>query len=236
MWGAGTKILYTIFAARWSGGGSCPGRPARPRLIVFMRYPEAGRVKTRLMPALGPEGAAAVHEAMACHTLAWAEDLERRLGAHVEIRFDGGSIEAMAARFGRGRDYVAQPSGDLGERLARAAADAFDAGDRPVVLVGTDCPGITAEIAHRAFEALKHQTVVLGPARDGGYYLIGLARPLPSLFEGVNWGTEQVLAQTRRRSEAAGLSPVLLPELDDVDRPEDLAVWERIAGQKTPCA
>lgn len=195
---------------------------ATEHLVVFTRWPEAGRAKTRLVAALGPDGAARLQERMTRHTLARAAGFARRRGAELIVRFAGGDAARMAAAYGRLHRYLPQGAGDLGQRLARAFEAAFAAGARRVVLVGTDCPELAAVHLRSAFDALVDSDVVLGPAEDGGYYLVGLARPCSSLFEDVPWGTAQVLGVTLRRATAAGRSVTRLVVLRDVDRPEDL--------------
>ena len=197
------------------------------RLIIFTRYPEPGRTKTRLIPALGPEGAARVHREMTRHTLRWAEEVARPVSRSLEVRFEGGSRGLMQQCFGAHFDYHPQADGDLGQRLAAAFADAFQSGVRRTVIVGTDCPGITPRLVETALARLREHDLVLGPATDGGYYLIGLTREIPPLFARIPWGTSAVLSETLRVAENLQLSTSLLEPLDDVDRPEDIEVWNR---------
>jgi uncharacterized protein len=197
------------------------------RLIVFTRFPRTGQVKSRLIPALGAAGAAAVHTALTRHTLAWVAELAAADAIEIEVRFDGGDAGGMRALFGDW-NYIEQGPGDLGDRLARAVGAAFDAGRQRVVLVGTDCPGLTAELAASARDALDRHDLVLGPATDGGYYLVGLRRPDLDLFSGIGWGGDRVLADTLAAADRLGLNHALLPHLPDVDRPEDLVHWRRI--------
>jgi rSAM/selenodomain-associated transferase 2/rSAM/selenodomain-associated transferase 1 len=128
--------------------------------------------------------------------------------------------------------YLPQASGDLGRRMASAFADAFRSGPELAVLVGTDVPDLTAPILYHAFRQLQDRELVLGPAEDGGYYLIGLARSVferaaPRLFSGIGWGTGAVLDQTLAAAEELALSWSLTDRLADVDRPEDVGLWER---------
>jgi glycosyltransferase A (GT-A) superfamily protein (DUF2064 family) len=111
---------------------------------------------------------------------------------------------------------VDQGDGDLGARLARAAAEP------PVLLLGADVPDVSPALLQAAAAALADHPLVIGPAEDGGYWLLGLAEPMPQLFGGVAWGTDTVFAETRARAPVA---PALLPMLADLDRPEDLARW-----------
>jgi len=193
------------------------------RLIVFTRLPVPGRVKTRLIPALGPEGAATLHRAMTQHTLRWVRELQRLGGVAVEVHFTGGDKLCMLAEFGADLDYRLQPEGDLGRRLTAAFNDISE----PTVVIGTDCPDLGAREVLQAFDMLAANGVVLGPADDGGYYLIGLNRAAPPLFERIGWGTSTVLAETQSAAAANGFSMALLRTLSDVDRPEDLSIWQR---------
>ena len=120
-----------------------------------------------------------------------------------------------------------QADGGLGRRMERAFANAFDEGEKRVVLIGTDCPDVSPGILQQAFDALLVNDVVLGPALDGGYYLVGLRKPAPVLFSGLEWGTSRVLRDTVAIADGAGLSVHLLDPLPDVDRPEDLCAWDR---------
>ncbi len=199
------------------------------RLILFARYPVAGRVKTRLIPALGAEGAAALHRRLVLRTLRTAEVAARRAGSELEIRFDGGSEAAMAHWLGDGWVCRRQGDGDLGQRMASAFEDSFKEGSTATAVIGSDCPGLTPELLSGAFDALSQNSAVLGPATDGGYYLLGLTRFVPELFHGLTWGTDSVLADSLGILERAGIKPGLLDPLDDLDRPGDLPAWRRIA-------
>ncbi len=195
----------------------------RNRLVIFTRYPEAGRVKTRLIPALGEQGAADLHCRMTRRTLAAANELAQHGLASVEVWYSGGGPRRIKELFGNELKMVPQlEDGDLGDRMHDAFQRCFAEGAEKVVLVGTDCPGLSGRIMLRAFDELNQAPVVLGPARDGGYYLIGLTGIPPKLFEGIPWGTEQVLPLTLDLAKRLELPVTLLIPLDDVDRPEDL--------------
>ena len=206
-------------------------------LVIFTRYPEPGITKTRLIPVLGPEGSAAVQRQMTEHLLGNVNRLVRTRPLAVEIRFAGGDARLMENWLGSDFLYAAQGDGELDKRMTAALTAAFDAGAKVAVIIGTDIPGITAEIIGRAFDALRQKDAVFGPAADGGYYLVGLrkevfGRALPTLFSGLPWGTNRVMALSLERAAELTLSVALLDTLEDVDRPEDLAVWERFAGPR----
>jgi hypothetical protein len=199
----------------------------RRQLIIFTRYPAPGKTKTRLIPSLGPAGAAEVQRRMTEHVVrrAWEFSLER--SAFIEIRYEGGGKHLMERWLGRRFTYRRQGAGDIGARMARVFQESFAGGAERIVLIGADCPGVTVGILHDAFNALDVNDVVLGPAHDGGYYLIGLRRPIDELFMRVPWGGRQVRERTMQIAGNLGCSIGVLKALDDVDNPEDLPVWER---------
>ena len=201
------------------------------RLIIFTRYPRVGETKTRLIPALGAERAAELQRRMTEHTLCQARAFGGESGAQVEVRYTSGVRREMQQWLGRGVWLRTQGAGDLGVRLARSFRAAFDEGCLRVVTIGTDCPGIRPGILSQAFTALGNGEIVLGPARDGGYYLVGLSRMRQGLFDAIPWGTAEVAAVTRNRAAQQGVDVVELAELADVDVPEDLNVWEALGAE-----
>jgi uncharacterized protein len=200
------------------------------RLILFTRYPTPGTAKTRLIPALGAEGAAALQRQMTEHTSRQVRKLLALRSLSIEIHFTGDKA-AIQTWLGTDWDYQPQTEGDLGDRLIHAFRSAFDQGMERVVVIGTDCPGLDAYGIEQAFQALEQQDLVLGDALDGGYYLIGLRRLHPDLFISINWSTNVVRAQTVAIAERLGLSIAHLPLLADVDYPEDLPVWEALQNR-----
>jgi uncharacterized protein len=188
-----------------------------PLLIIFTRYPIPGQAKTRLIPALGPDGAADLQRRMTRQTI----DTAQQTAHPIQIQFCGGTIAQMSTWLGD-HDYQPQGEGDLGDRMDRAFDQGFKSGHDRVVIIGTDCPGIDRTILNQAFTALESQDLVLGPAADGGYYLIGLRRRIPELFSAIAWSTETVRAKTLEIAMALNLTYALLPERSDIDRPEDL--------------
>ena len=202
------------------------------QLILFTRYPEAGMTKTRLIPVLGPEGAADLQRRMTVHAMARATALARIRKTAIEVRFEGGTAAQMRTWLGDAHRYSPQGKGDIGARMCRALAAAFTGGAARAVLIGCDIPGITADILDAAFDHLRSADLVLGPASDGGYYLIGIrqaawAEAADVLFTAIPWGSSQVLAATREKIDARGLQAALLETLADIDRPEDLVLWKQ---------
>lgn len=198
----------------------------RDTLIVFTRFPRPGRAKTRLIPTLGAEGAAQLQREMTEHVLAKIWPLLRERDIALQVRFDGDSEADMRRWLGNAPRFLPQGDGDLGARMNRAATQAFATGARAVVIIGADCPELDAATVARAFDSLKLNRVVFGPAKDGGYYLVGLRGPLPSLFQGVTWGANSVLAASLAKARDAGIDPSLLAELSDIDEPADLPIWQ----------
>jgi hypothetical protein len=191
-------------------------------LALFARWPEPGRVKTRLSPALPAALACDLYRALLADALA----------AAAASPADARSLHWAEAPAGHAADPAPggfevrdQRGADLGERLEHATSELLGAPGARVLVIGADCPDLDAARIAAGFAALKRTELVLGPARDGGYYLIGLARPASALFRGVDWGTSRVLAQTRERARALELSVTELEPLDDLDTPADLARW-----------
>ena len=197
-------------------------RQTQEQLIVFTRYPEPGTTKTRLAKSLGDQGAADTQRKLAGHTLVQIRQFMRHNSAAIVIYYDGGCLEKMQQWLGNDFSYRRQSDTNLGQRLKEALAAAFSGGVERVVIIGTDCPGLRTVHLNHAFAALHHSNIVLGPATDGGYYLIGLNRCEKSLFRNIPWGTGTVLQTTLLRAAQKGLSVKLLETLSDVDRPEDL--------------
>ena len=191
------------------------------RLILFGRYPVPGQTKTRLIPALGPAGAAELQRRLFEKTLRAARKAALKWGASLEVRFDGGSEEKMRRWLGPGLVYSGQGPGDLGKRMEVALLDAFQKGNGKTVLFGTDIPGLRARHLGEALEALVEKDLVLGPTEDGGYWLVGLKRPA-DIFHNIVWGTGDVFDRTVARAEVQGLSVHLLEPLMDIDTAEDL--------------
>lgn len=200
--------------------------PGAALLIQFARAPEAGAVKTRMVPYLSPRQACDLH----CELVSWTA---RRLTAaglgtvELAVAGDTGDDLFRECRASGVSAIVEQHEGDLGERMYRAILGGLARHDR-VILVGSDCPWIDRAYLQSALAALETAPLVLGPALDGGYVLIGARQIRPELFSRISWGTEVVLAQTRMRLEELGWRWRELPALRDVDRPEDLHAWRAL--------
>lgn len=191
-------------------------------LIVFTRLPQPGKAKTRLMPALGAEGAADLQRRMTLQTVgrSWAACVALP-DTRLIIAHEGGTAHEMRGWLGP-LCFQKQAQGDLGARLIHAMRMAHAQGAQKMVIIGTDCPSLTEEHLLAAFAVLDESDVVLGPAHDGGYYLIGMREPQPSLFEAIPWSTSEVFAITQQRASEAGLGLSTLPPLADVDEPADV--------------
>ena len=220
------------------------------RLLLFLRYPQVGRTKTRLIPALGAAGAAELQRQM-------AEYLLRRLqhrNWQLQVHFTGASLAQMRECFGSELTYRPQLGLGLGDRIQSGFQQSFQEGqkqgalptDNKVIAIGADCPDLSVHHVQLAFDELQHHDSVVGPASDGGYYLIGLRQSaaglsptkslapislpisLAPIFEGIDWSTPLVFEQTMAKIHQLGLSVATLETLSDVDRPEDLILWERL--------
>ncbi len=191
-------------------------------IFLFLRFPEAGQAKTRLIPELGAQGAADLYRKMAEQVAGVVKDLDRPGLLKVAYYDPADKGREIREWLGNGFHLVAQPGGDLGRRLEDAFVGGFRKGARRIVAIGTDCVEITGEIILEAFEALHEADAAIGPALDGGYYLMGLNRPCHSAFRGIPWSTDKTLRETLARLRGCGLNVRLLPPLMDIDTPEDL--------------
>lgn len=196
------------------------------RLLLFVKSPQAGQVKTRLGASIGLAEAADAYRRLTHAVL-------RSLPPEVPLRVcfapdeAGPAIEAwLRPALLSPASFHPQGGGDLGERLARAFTAARAAGAERIVVIGSDCIDLSPALLREAFDRLATADAVLGPSTDGGYYLLGLRQNAPSLFRGIAWSTEQVLAQTLAGLDELGWSHSLLPTLTDVDT---LAEWQAVA-------
>lgn len=188
-------------------------------LAILAKAPLPGRAKTRLIPALGAEGACRLHARLLRHAVATAlaATSPARITLWTALEHDHPLFRELAER--HGITLRAQPEGDLGARMHQALA----AMDAPGLVIGSDCPALTPALLRRCAAALMDADGVCVPVEDGGYALIGVRRAEPGLFRGVDWGTDRVMAQTRERAAALDWRLACPARLWDVDRPEDLA-------------
>jgi rSAM/selenodomain-associated transferase 1 len=190
-------------------------------VIVFAKAPVAGHAKTRLIPALGAQGAAALAERLMHAALAQA--VQAQLGpVELCVAPDRTHAAFTDAAQRHGVAITEQGDGDLGQRMSRAFERVLRTQPQ-ALLIGTDAPSLDAAYLRAAAQALHDADTVFGPAADGGYTLVGLKRPAPELFLQMRWSHDQVMAHTRARLAQAGLRHVELPVLHDVDEPADLA-------------
>jgi len=192
-----------------------------PSALIFAKFPEVGAVKTRMVPPLTLAQAAELHRAS---LLAVCEIVNQVGFAAVNVVVTPDErVDDMREIIGdAAAECRPQGEGDLGRRLVRAVDWAFSEGAGRVLVFGADSPTLPLSYIRRAVSMLDHHDAVLGPCGDGGYYLLGMNRPLAKLFDGIDWGGPQVTAQTRRRAADAGLDLALLPQWYDLDRFEDL--------------
>jgi rSAM/selenodomain-associated transferase 1 len=209
--------------------------PARCRVVVLAKEPEPGRVKTRLCPPLLPNTAAECHEAFVVDTLSRVRRAAPEAEAVLAVSPAGvGSQRLREIALARGWRCVEQVSGDLGCRMEALLSEGVKSACR-VLLLGADTPDLPVKIVHDACAALRTSPVVLGPATDGGYYLVGCRDRVPPIFgPEMEWGTSRVWGQTlaRLRESDSGGQPVILPHWSDVDDwPGLLALAARIERQ-----
>lgn len=205
-------------------------------VLVFTKAPQPGVSKTRLIPVLGATKAAAAHEMLALRTLGVMAELGVAQETY-QITLWGAvahpSLDLWANQFAL--PLRVQAAGDLGAKMQHGLASALNDGADQAVLIGSDCPVMTAEYVRQAHVALQSSDLVLGPAEDGGYVLIGCKQVHAQLFTNIAWGGDEVLAQTLDKAEQLKLSVTLLETLWDVDRPEDWARFQRLQTSQRGC-
>lgn len=191
-------------------------------LIIFGKNPETGKVKTRLAATIGDKAALAVYQRLLFHTAAVTGDLPMD-------KFIFYSEKIMHKDIWKKERFIKQTQRgkDLGERMKNAFEDLFEKGYRKIVIIGTDCPELTAGIITNAFTCLDTRDVVIGPAADGGYYLLGMTQLHSSLFQNMLWSTSTVLKGTTSRCHTLNLNYDLLPILNDIDNEKDLIYFEK---------
>ena len=186
----------------------------RPTILLFIKIPKPGFVKTRLAKSLGDDGACAIYRQLVAHTLS-------QIPADWPLRIHFAPSESqqeMTTWLGAQYNFVPQPDGDLGHRLQVACEQAFAEKEAAgVILLGGDCPGLTTAHLNQCAQHLHSEKPVIGPSEDGGYWLLGLPSPNPELFQNIAWSTPQVLPATLALLEKKGTPPLHLETLFDVD-------------------
>jgi rSAM/selenodomain-associated transferase 1 len=199
-------------------------------VLLFTRFPELGRVKTRLIPTLGETVTTNLHRRMTerMHKLLACGSSEPQSQWQGRICYTGGSLAMMQSWLGDALPFEEQEPGDLGQRIYSAMTASFERGNTKVVVIGSDCPDLSTKHLNEAFGALEQISLVIGPATDGGYYLLGLRDQVtPTLFENIAWGTEGVFQQTLDRAKQTAHSVAVLTSLQDVDLPSDVEIARR---------
>lgn len=188
-------------------------------LIIFVRHPELGKVKTRLAKVIGNEKTLQVYQLLIGHT----HQVTISLNCRKFVYYADQVIEHDLWTF-PGYTKRQQFGADLGERMSNAFRELFDQGFKRVLIIGSDCYQLKTELLEEAFNNLASHDVVIGPTFDGGYYLLGMTQFFPEVFKGVNWSTDQVSKQTLTIINERNLSFALLEQLSDVDEASDLEV------------
>jgi uncharacterized protein len=184
-------------------------------LIIFVRNPVLGKVKTRLANTMGNKNALAVYKHLLQHTKNIVKDTAFAKGIFYADFINNNDLWD-------GYKKCLQRGNGLGERMHNAFAALFESGFKKVCIIGSDCYELTPEIINTAFKKLDTASIVIGPATDGGYYLLGMQAPLKNIFENISWSSEQVFAQTKKIIEQHRYSLSLLPVLNDVDEEKDI--------------
>ncbi len=194
-------------------------------LLYFVKYPTPGRVKTRLAKTVGDQEAARLYSELAERNFKAIASLHKRSICDIVVLFDPPEKSEDVKRWlSLSCEYLPQSGGGLSERLTQAFREAFQKGGKRVMALGSDTLGLMPDVIQQGFEALQSNDVVVGPAEDGGYYLIGSASFQPKLFEGIAWSTSEVLPQTYKIINNLRLSHQTLNQLQDLD---EIKIGER---------
>ncbi|WP_462325009.1 TIGR04282 family arsenosugar biosynthesis glycosyltransferase [Desulfoplanes sp.] len=215
--------------------GACSTGPQTCCVLFFLRFPELGKVKTRLAAGVGEKPALELYRCFVLDTLAMLDTLDSSL---ILCFTPNDARKDMARWLGGQREYLVQQGDDLGERMDAAFTHAFSRGYSRVLLVGSDIPDMSSDTLKEGFAWLVDNDACLAPATDGGYYCIGFTRSgyCPEVFQNMTWSTPEVFEQTRERLTTCGASIHLLPPAGDVDTMEDLAAfWQRSGNFNASC-
>lgn len=195
-------------------------------MIIFAKQPIQGQVKTRLAKTLGDKTTLDIYKKLLCIT----EDITSKLNISKTVYWDQ-ILNQTNLYFKNGYTFKEQSQGDLGKKMKDAFREEFDESFNKILIIGTDCPYLTERIFEDAYHALENSDIVIGPAKDGGYYLLGMKDLKASLFEGIPWSTELVFNLTIEKIKELNLTFSVLPELNDIDTEKDWLEWEEKINQ-----
>lgn len=184
-------------------------------LIIFVRNPVLGKVKTRIAATIGDENALAIYK----HLLQYTKQIVSLVDVTKHIFY---ADELNGNDLWDGNEKYLQSGVDLGDRMKNAFNCVFAKGYSKVIIIGSDCFELTPDILNSAFDKLNRSDIVIGPAKDGGYYLLGMGKPNPYLFDNIQWSTNRVLHETIEIMRENNLSFSLLTELNDIDEAKDI--------------
>ncbi|MFC5269817.1 TIGR04282 family arsenosugar biosynthesis glycosyltransferase [Adhaeribacter terreus] len=196
---------------------------AKKALIIFIRNPELGKVKTRLAATVGDENALLIYEELLRYTMQITENLPVR-----KMLFYADKIAENDCWPTTAFDKFLQQPGDLGMRMQAAFEKAYAEGASQIMIIGSDCYELSEALVNKAFTKLETHDAVIGPAADGGYYLLGFSRPNHSVFQNKNWSTDSVFQTTIQDLERENFSYFVLPVLNDVDEEKDLGELRKL--------
>jgi rSAM/selenodomain-associated transferase 1 len=186
-------------------------------IIIFVRHPELGKVKTRLAATIGNENALKVYQFLLKHTYSLIKDLP----LHVYVYYAGEIIKDDLWD-GNNINKKQQTGNDLGEKMRNAFNEVFSIGYTKVVIIGSDCYELTEGIINQSFDEMDNAETVIGPAKDGGYYLLGMKEPIKNIFENIEWSTDTVFKKTMKKISEKKITVSILDELNDVDTEDDI--------------
>ncbi|MEN2282029.1 TIGR04282 family arsenosugar biosynthesis glycosyltransferase [Algoriphagus sp. SE2] len=194
-------------------------------IIIFQKNAELGKVKTRLAAIVGDHRALEIYKILINFTHRQIQPVIAK-----KLVYFSNYIESEFRENDSQVQFFIQSSGNLGDKMCNAFLDQFEKGYDKLLIIGTDCPEINSEIIEKAFDELDQSEVVIGPAMDGGYYLLGMNRFIPGIFKNIRWSSDQVLKSTQDFLKLNEIKHSLLPVLSDVDHIED---WERLKDKLT---
>jgi len=197
------------------------------RLAIFTKYPKPGFAKTRLAATLGNEDAARLQQHLTEQVIKMTSPISTLCSVERVVYYTGGAEQQMKQWLGNRIPMIKQQGKDLGERMLAAFLESRHKNFHRTIIIGTDCPFIDHHLLDQAFSSLTHNSLVLGPAIDGGYYLVGVRTDLPQeslalLFQNIAWGTNMVYQQTLNIAKRLNISYFSLQPLNDIDQPADL--------------